>query len=245
MCALIEFVHLDKLEWGQVEELFLNEKLQGWFYQSFPARLGHDLIKAVNTRMIPNGQISNESCQTLETEMRQKISGIQAESEVWLRSLQEELKALKDTSQSPALHSNTDSRILESIDFLKQRASASEEHITELWNRVGHVEKKLTGPVSITDSCISKLMGRLGIVETDRSETKRQITESVNSLTARVGRMEAAASEFQKTIVLLAKSISDLGGDLNKVKIAFNTLAKHVMQSSCTTKLVIFKVSED
>ena len=50
-CALVEFLHLDKLPWAQVEKLFRNEKLRKWFCAQFPVRFLDEVVVHVNKRV--------------------------------------------------------------------------------------------------------------------------------------------------------------------------------------------------
>ena len=104
-CALVQFLHLDKLHWGQVRKLIGLEKLRGWYDETFPVRFLDELMSKMDTRMSDIERDGRSRFEALESTLMERITGLQAENERLrdgIREREEEMKRHVDERMGAA-----------------------------------------------------------------------------------------------------------------------------------------------
>ena len=123
-CALVEFLHMDKLPWAQVEKLVKNEKLRKWFCARFPVRFLDEVVAHVNKKVAD-----------VEGSLGKRISDIEAV----LREVQAENKRFREIIDNQMKIQRTE--MMAQVADLARADSALAE---DLSSRFEMAEKKST-----------------------------------------------------------------------------------------------------
>ena len=79
-CVLVQFLHLDKLHWGQVKELMGSKKLRDWYDEKFPVRFLDELMTRIDTRMSDVEREMSARFERLEAALTQRVTGLEFEN---------------------------------------------------------------------------------------------------------------------------------------------------------------------
>ena len=166
VCALVNFLHIDRLSWGQIERLFSNKKLEGWLCHDFPVRFLNEMLVAVNAREKDSmSQLQARQAQ-FEAEMTQKIAALQAENEEYKRRLGEDMEQKK--REIEARVAEAEGQVRGFTDSLSQ-SSAS----------VGEVTSALKGQIESAQSDISSLKSSVSSAQSSISSLEDRVDSCV------------------------------------------------------------------
>ena len=137
-CVLVQFLHLDKLQWGQVKELMASKKVRDWYDEKFPVRFLDELMTRRDARMSDVEREMSGRFERLEAALMERVKGLECENER-LRDGIRELAEKKTNEQrmSPTEEmADVDKRINSATEGmggkLEQRISQCEQDIRDL-----------------------------------------------------------------------------------------------------------------
>ena len=138
-CVLVQFLHLDKLPWGQVTELMGSRKLREWYGEKFPVRFLDELISKMNTRMDDMEKELRDRFQKLEADLVERFTGLQVENErlrAGIREQEEELRRNIEQRMSAA-----EEKVCGVANAIDGRIGKVEEDVAVLWDSVHNGEE--------------------------------------------------------------------------------------------------------
>ena len=95
-CALVQFLHLDKLQWGQTRRLIGLEKLRDWYDEKFPVRFLDELMSKMDTRMSEMERDLSERFKRSETDLNGEFNRLECDLRKEFTGLQADTEKLKD-----------------------------------------------------------------------------------------------------------------------------------------------------
>ena len=135
VCVLVNFLHIDRLSWEQVQRLFSNRKMENRLCHDFPVRFLNEMIAAVNSQQ-----------QRFEAQMIQHMADLQAENEEYKRLLGDEVEVLK--RELEAMVAGVEAQVTglsadrppggDNVTELERRLQAAEQGLANLQ---GHVAR--------------------------------------------------------------------------------------------------------
>ena len=198
LCSLVNFLHIDRLSWEQVERLFNNKKLEGWFCHDFPVRFLKEMLVSVNRRGNEEMNQLQARQEKFEAEMRQKMADLQAENEEYKRRLREEAEG-------------KGKEIELRVSKIEERAN---EFLRESSNRVDEQTSELRKQMETAKSDISSLKSSVSSAQSDISNLKR----SVSSAQSDISNLKSSVSSAQSDISNLKSSVSSARSDISNLK---------------------------
>ena len=142
VCTLVNFLHIDRLSWEQVEHLFRNKRLENWLCHDFPVRFLHEMIAAVTSQQ-----------QQFEAQMIQHVADLQAANEEHKRLLEENVQTTK--RELEARVSDVEVQVHGFNDTMRQRSSSVDRVTSQLQRDIENAKHQLSQlKTKVDDDCV-------------------------------------------------------------------------------------------